>query len=259
MPPITPIVKNLFTLTSGFFLAQNLLDLDLVTMLGLRCILSDHFRPYQFFTHLFVHANLGHLFSNMLALLTLGPILEHTLHTKKFITFYILTGLGAATLYAGIQYVEIRQLATLYRTYWEHPDPQSFLVYLRNFPHHTYDSLYSFITDFFAHPNDQVYINKGKEIVRQLYTKKADIPTVGASGSVFGIFTAFAMLFPNTELLLFFIPFPIKAKYMIAIYGIYELYAGIQNNPTDNVAHFAHLGGVLLAYVFVRWWKKRDY
>ena len=195
----------------------------------------------------------------MFALITFGPILEHTLNPKKFITFYIATGLGAAVLYAGIQYVEVSKLKTLYHTYLEHPDPKSFVTYFKYFPRNTYSSFYSFISAFFAHPDDLAYIAKSRTIVGQLYTLKADMPTVGASGSVFGIFMAFAMLFPNVELFLFFIPFPIKAKYVISIYGGYELYAGIRDNPTDNVAHFAHLGGILFAYIFIKWWKERHH
>ena len=83
------------------------------------------------------------------------------------------------------------------------------------------------------------------------------MPTVGASGSILGIFTAFSMLFPNTKLFLLFMPFPIRAKYAIAIYGVYELYAGVLANPADNVAHFAHLGGILFAYLFIKQWKQR--
>ena len=259
MYPITPIVKKILILNIAIFFAQSLLSFDLIDLLGLRCILSSYFKPYQFFTHLFVHASFGHLFSNMFALLTFGPILEHTLHPKKFITFYIITGLGAAVLYAGIQYVEVSSLRTLYHTYLIQPDPESFVAYLRRFPHNTYSSFYPFISAFFEHPDDLAYIAKGKAIVGQLYTLKADMPTVGASGSVFGIFMAFAMLFPNAALFLFFIPFPIKAKYVIAIYGAYELYAGIRDNPTDNVAHFAHLGGIVFAYFFVRWWKRKSH
>ena len=93
----------------------------------------------------------------------------------------------------------------------------------------------------------------------QLYRLKADIPTVGASGAIFGILTAFSMLFPNAQLSLFFLPIPISAKYFIVLYGMYELYAGIQDNPADNVAHFAHLGGIVFAYLFIRWWRKRQY
>lgn len=255
---ITPIVKKLLLLNIAVFFAQNLLRLDLIDTLGLRCVLSDYFRLYQFFTHLFVHATFGHLFSNMFSLLTFGPILEHTLNSKKFITFYIITGLGAAVLYAGMQYFEVREIKNLYHTYLTQPDPKSFVVYLKKFPHDAYSSFYSFISAFFERPDDLAYIAKSKAIVSQLYTLKANMPTVGASGSVFGIFMAFAMLFPNTELFLFFIPLPIKAKYVIAIYGMYELYAGVGDNPTDNVAHFAHLGGVLFAYLFVRWWKRQN-
>jgi len=184
--------------------------------------------------------------------------LEHTLNSKKFITFYIITGLGAAVLYAGMQYLEVSKIESLYHTYLIQPDPKSFVAFLKKFPHNTYSSFYSFISTFFERPDDLAYIAKSKAIVSQLYTLKANMPTVGASGSVFGIFMAFSMLFPNTELFLFFIPLPIKAKYVIAIYGMYELYAGVRDNPADNVAHFAHLGGILFAYLLVRWWKKQN-
>ena len=257
MHRMTPIVKRLLFLNITIFFVQNLLRLDLIDNLGLRCVLSDYFRPYQFFTHLFVHASFSHLFSNMFALLTFGPILEHTLNSKKFVSFYIITGLGAAILYAVMQYFEVSKLESLYHTYLTQPDPKSFVAYLKNFPHNTYNSFYSFISAFFECPDDLAYIAKSKAIVSQLYTLKANMPTVGASGSVFGIFMAFAMLFPNTALFLFFIPFPIKAKYVIAIYGMYELYAGVRDNPADNVAHFAHLGGALFAYLLIRWWKRQ--
>ena len=80
---------------------------------------------------------------------------------------------------------------------------------------------------------------------------------MGASGSIFGLLTAFAMLYPHTRLFLFLFPIPIKAKYFLILYGIYELYAGLANNPSDNVAHFAHLGGVLVAYLFIKVYKSR--
>jgi membrane associated rhomboid family serine protease len=256
---ITPIVKILLLLNIVIFLAQNLLNLGLIDTLGLRCVLSNYFRPYQFFTHLFIHANFGHLFNNMIALVTFGPILERTLSSRKFITFYIITGLGSAVLYAVMQYFEVSKLEALCHTYLAQPNPKSFVAYLKHFPHHTYSAFYSLISAFFERPDDLAYIARSKVIISQLYTLKADMPTVGASGSVFGIFMAFAMLFPNTKLLLLFIPFPIKAKYVIALYGIYEIYAGIKDNPADNVAHFAHLGGILFAYLFVRWWKERNH
>jgi membrane associated rhomboid family serine protease len=82
-------------------------------------------------------------------------------------------------------------------------------------------------------------------------------PTVGASGAVFGILLAFGMLFPNTLLYIYF-AIPVKAKYFVIIYGIMELYAGISNNPADNVAHFAHLGGMLFGFILLKYWGKNN-
>jgi rhomboid-like protein len=79
-------------------------------------------------------------------------------------------------------------------------------------------------------------------------------PTVGASGAIFGILIAFGMLFPNTELYLMFIPVPVKAKYFVTLYVVYELYRGLAMNPGDNVAHFAHLGGALFGFLLVKYW-----
>lgn len=80
---------------------------------------------------------------------------------------------------------------------------------------------------------------------------------VGASGAIFGILMAFGMLFPNTELFLLFFPFPIKAKYFVLFYGLYELYAGFGRVPGDNVAHFAHLGGMLFAFILIKIWRDK--
>jgi membrane associated rhomboid family serine protease len=82
--------------------------------------------------------------------------------------------------------------------------------------------------------------------------------TIGASGAVFGILLAFGMLFPNTPLFLLFLPIPIKAKYFVAIYGVIELFLGVANFSGDNVAHFAHLGGMLFGYFMIRHWKRKD-
>lgn len=259
MQRLTPIVRQLLLINIGLFVVQNVLHIDLINVLGLRYIFSDSFKPYQLFTHLFVHASFTHLFTNMFALFTFGSILEHTLTSRRFINFYLLTGIGAAVLYTGIQYIEVSRLEHLYHTYLAQPDPEGLLAYLKHFPQKTYNTFYPFIRSFFEHPDDANYITQSKVIARQLYMLKANMPTVGASGSVFGIFMAFAMLYPNVELFIYFIPIPIKAKYVIALYGAYELYAGLRVNPADNVAHFAHLGGILFAYVFIQWWKRQQH
>lgn len=257
MQRLTPIVKNILLLNVGLFLIQSFLEVNLIDLLGLRCVSSDHFRPYQFFTHLFVHADFMHLFSNMFSLFIFGTILEYTLASKRFLAFYIITGLGAAVLYSFIYYFEVNRMEAAYHAYLADPSPACFKIYLSKFSQEAYNSFYNFSTLFFDHTNDIAYIAESKAIARKLYELKANTPIVGASGALFGILMAFAMLFPNVELFLLFIPIPIKAKYCVALFGVYELYAGLQKNPTDNVAHFAHLGGILFAYFFIRWWRKR--
>ena len=81
--------------------------------------------------------------------------------------------------------------------------------------------------------------------------------TVGASGAIFGILLAFGMLYPNAPLFIMFIPIPIKAKWMVIGYGIMELFAGVSQTG-DNVAHFAHLGGMIFGYLLIKYWRKRD-
>jgi len=79
---------------------------------------------------------------------------------------------------------------------------------------------------------------------------------VGASGSLFGILLAFGMMFPNMRLMLLFPPIPIKAKFLVIGYGVMELYSAFQNNPNDNVAHFAHLGEMLFEFLIIKFWEK---
>ncbi len=255
MNKLTPVVEKLLWINIIVFLANKFLSFDLIGLFGLRSVLSDQFRPYQFVTHLFTHASFLHLFSNMFTLVSFGPILEYTLSSRRFLWFYFITGLGAALLYSLISYLEIHQIAVLYQQYMVHPNPEDFTVFLHKFPQQTYRAFYDFAAHFFQHPDNAEVIVKSKTIIDQLYKLKTDIPTVGASGAIFGILTAFAMLFPHARLSLFPLPIPIQAKYFILLYGLYELYAGIQTRPTDQVAHFAHLGGILFGYLFIKGWR----
>jgi membrane associated rhomboid family serine protease len=83
-------------------------------------------------------------------------------------------------------------------------------------------------------------------------------PALGASGAIMGLFAAFAYLFPNTELIFLFIPFPIKAKWMVLIMAGLDLFGGISNVSGDNVAHFAHLGGAITGFIIVFIWNKTN-
>ena len=87
---------------------------------------------------------------------------------------------------------------------------------------------------------------------RYLYT-----PTVGASGAVFGLLLAFGMLHPNAVIMLIFPPIPMKAKWFVMIYGLVELLYGVSGSM-DNIAHFAHLGGMFWGWLLLLWWRYRD-
>ena len=102
------------------------------------------------------------------------------------------------------------------------------------------------------------FVVGAKEISDFMVIKRMNVPVVGASGAVFGLLLGFGMLFPNTMLMLLFLPFPIKAKYFVMIFGAFELFQGLNNNPGDNVAHFAHLGGMLFGFILIKIWNKTD-
>ena len=115
------------------------------------------------------------------------------------------------------------------------------------------------IEQYAANPDNPQLEEESTYIVETIYEQKANIPMVGASGAIFGILMAFGLLFPNTTLMLLIPPIPIKAKYFVLLYGAYELYSVIQQAPGDNVAHYAHLGGMLIAFILVRVWSKKGY
>ena len=227
------VVKNLLIINGLFFLATITLDgmgFDMYRFFGLHQFQSPDFMPHQLVTHLFMHGNFTHLFFNMFALWMFGKVLENVWGGKKFLIYYMITGLGAAAIHLGVSQYEIMSLQAQISS------------------------------------NDlNTILNEGGNILAggQNYTNpimgKLNLlihtPTVGASGAVFGVLLAFGMLFPNA-LLYIYLAIPIKAKYFVILYGILELYAGISNNPADNVAHFAHLGGMIFGFLLIKYWQK---
>ncbi len=159
---------------------------------------SQFFKPWQILTHIFMHGNFGHLLFNMYALWMFGSILEQVWGPKKFLLYYLVTGLGAAALHMGVQWIEASSLV--------------------------------------------------KEINAN--------GTVGASGAVYGILLAYGMLFPNNELRLILTPIALKAKYFVIIFAVIELILGLVGG--GNIAHFAHLGGMIFGFFLVRYWKKKN-
>ena len=221
------LVKNLLIINGLLFLGTVSLKnygIDLTQTLGLHQFQSPNFMPHQLITHFFMHANFTHLFFNMFALWMFGKILENAWGGKRFLIYYMFTALGAAALHLAVSQYQIHQLSA------EFPE----LIQLAK------EGLY----------------NRGNPNSLKL-TQLISTPTVGASGAVFGILLAFGMLFPNTLLYIYF-AIPVKAKYFVMVYGALELYLGLSNNPADNVAHFAHLGGMLFGFLLLNYWQKNN-
>jgi len=214
---MTPVVKNLVIINVLVFLAQG-------AMPGLEPIFMGHyplgmnFQPWQVVTHMFMHGSLSHIFFNMFALVVFGSALERVWGSKRFLQYYLLCGIGAFFFYEFTIGIDL------------------------------------YCNGFIAELRDGriVLLQEAGSFVSQYDINKV----LGASGCVYGLLLGFGMLFPNTELMLLFPPIPIKAKYFVIIYGLIELSLAIGNNPGDNVAHVAHLGGMLFGYILIKKWQK---
>ena len=259
---VPPVVKNLIIINAIMLLAKyvvvNVYKVDLDSTLGLYYFGSEHFRPFQIITHLFMHADIFHLFFNMFALWMFGRILEQVWGSKRFLIYYFVTGLGAVALHTFVNYITISHIESAATAMLNTPSPETFAAFVtKHFPAFYNDLSEKFINGWSNDPNSQQYIQQATEYTRQLIQFKMDIPTIGASGAVFGVLLAFGMLFPNTELMLLFPPIPIKAKYFVIGYGVIELFMGVSNFQFDNVAHFAHLGGMLFGIILILYWRNR--
>jgi membrane associated rhomboid family serine protease len=246
------MVRNLLIINLVAFLAFNYFGSG--NMFALYDFRSANFRPYQFLTHMFMHGDWLHLFSNMFSLFIFGPMLEHHWGSERFLLFYLITGFGASVLFTAVRSYEFNQLKEDTIAYVEAPTPINFKNYLEEHLRGQYNQ--AAVEQFRRNPQDLSMIQGTVQLIKGFYNSMINSPMLGASGAVFGILMAFGMLFPNTELMLLFFPFPIKAKYFVMLYGGYELYAGFQRNPGDNVAHYAHLGGMLFAFILLKVWEK---
>jgi membrane associated rhomboid family serine protease len=231
---LPPVVKNIIManvlMLLAYYVVKSTLGYDLNEILGLYFPKSSNFRPYQLLTHMFMHAGFWHLFFNMYALYIFGQVLENVWGPKRFLIYYLVCGLGAAVVHESV-------IAFEYNSLIQKLSPE----------------------------NIQTVINDGAALFKQGRTwddpvmeslqMLLNIPTVGASGAVFGILLAFGVLFPNTQLMLLLPPIPIKAKWFVMIYGGIELYLAF-TQPGSNIAHAAHLGGMLFGYILIRYWRK---
>ncbi len=243
---LTPVVKNLIIINVLFFLAsivfQSSMGVRIEDYLGLHVPMAEKFRSYQLVTYMFLHAypSFSHIFFNMFALFMFGRMLEMVWGPRKFLIYYFATGIGAALIHLITQYYEIAPVLKEISTAMNNP---------------TYENLKVF---FNLEPNQTPSAEVARESLMRFRTYFLNNHvTVGASGSVFGILLAYGMLFPNTQLMLLFPPIPIKAKYIVIIYGVIELFMGVAKFSFDNVAHFAHLGGMLFGFILIKYWQRK--
>lgn len=219
MRELPVVTKNLLAINVLMFLATlaaERFDVDLNNILGLHLFIAEEFKPLQIVTYMFMHGDFFHLFFNMFALFMFGRVLESVWGPKRFLTYYMVTGVGAGIVQEVVQFIYYKtQLST-----------------------------YSMV-------------NLGAGMVLPMDEYLNMWTTVGASGAVYGILLAFAMTFPNEKLFVMPIPFPIKAKYFVLIYGAIELFMGLSPRVGDNVAHFAHLGGMLFGIILILYWRKK--
>jgi len=230
------VVKNLLIINGLVFLGmvsiRSTFGVDITQWMGLYFPASESFNPLQLISHMFMHGNFRHILSNMIMLWFLGSAMENHWGSQRFLIYYILTGLGASALQIGVNGYEY----------------------------------YTILTQVSA-DNAQLVLSEGADLIQRNYNysnpsmgalnRLLNTPMVGASGAVFGVLLAFGMTFPNQVIYLNFF-FPIKAKYFVIGYGLFELYNGFSVS-NSGVAHFAHLGGMLFGYILIRRWKKSRY
>lgn len=262
---LPPVVKNLLIINGLCFLAtltmESTFGIDLVKIFGLYYFRSELFQPYQFVTYMFLHADFWHIFYNMFALWMFGYLLENVWGSKRFLTFYVVTGIGAAITQTLVNYWHFSSIDAAALAYNQAPSLNAFTAFVSShFPQYYENggTVRNFISSWSLAPSSPEYMRQSVEYVNQLINLRIDIPTIGASGAVFGILLAFGWMFPNMLVYIYFL-FPIKAKWIVILYGAFELFSGISNNPSDNVAHFAHLGGMFFGFFLLLYWKRKAF
>lgn len=246
--PIPPVTKMLLIINIALFLAtmgMQQFGIDLGVVLGAFFPGSPNFQFYQVITHMFMHGGFAHILFNMIALWSFGSAIETTLGTKKYAIFYFACGIGAFILFNLVNYWQVDSLINSLVP--QGTDIQE-LFHISKLK----------MDGSFVYDVQNVKFRGNQEEVQSLFGHLIT-PMVGASGAIYGLLVAFAMLYPDAKIAIIFFPVPIKAKYMMGFMILVELYLGTQNFSGDNVAHFAHLGGALIAFFMIRHWKRNRF
>lgn len=234
---VPPVTKNLIIINFIIQIAGMTLPGVggwLQNHLGLHLIGASDFNPAQFVTYMFLHDrhSLLHILFNMFTLWMFGRILEQVWGAKRFFVFYMICGIGAALVQESV---------------WALTFQHEYISEIARMNGLTYDSMKEIV--------DQALATGDARFITGIAESKNMLLTVGASGAIFGLLLGFAMTFPDMPLYLFFIPVPVKAKYMVIGYAVIELFLGVGGGGT--IAHFAHLGGMLFGLALLLYWKKK--
>lgn len=234
---IPPITLNLIIINAIVWVAMLILPssigVDILNVGALHYFTSPEFGVWQFVTYMFMHSTqtFSHLLFNMFGLFMFGSTLERVFGGKRFLFFYITVGIGAALIQEGVYAIWINSIASA----------------------NGFDSeiMHNIAKGLVPTAFNQQQYQAGAEIYSLI-----NAPTIGASGAIYGILLGFGMIFPNMPLYFFFIPVPIKAKWMVIAYGVLELTLGV-TGVQSGVAHFAHLGGMVVALLLIIYWRKK--
>ena len=259
---LPPVVKNIIIINVIMVLLQFVLGqmgINLADYLGLHYWKSSLFHWWQPVTYIFMHGKYNdvggtftHILFNMFALFIFGPPLENMWGPKRFFIFYMICGIGAALCQMGVLAIEFHPLEIAANAYAQNPTADNFIAFCNQHGLIANSQVQHIIEFWTKNPDCSNCAAESINAINSYFSE----PTVGASGAIMGVLFAFGYLFPNVLLYVYFLV-PIKAKWLVAIYAVIELFAGVQNSAGDNVAHFAHLGGMLFAFILLRIWRIR--
>lgn len=241
MGRITDAVKHLLIINVLFFIATQLMGQQMYDLFSLWFPKNEHFQLWQIVTHMFMHGGFMHILFNMYALWAFGTPLEQIWGKGKFFFFYFSAGLGAALIHTLVNYYYFNEgMQALVEQGYNQAEILNILSQGK------YDTSWA---------------NVISESTLQNFIGSYMTPAVGASGAIYGVLVAFAMMFPNAELMLIFLPIPIKAKYFIPVIIALDLFSGVTGYSIfgQGIAHFAHLGGALFGFIMMWYWKRNQF
>ena len=239
MISISDLIKHLVIINVIFFFSTFIFGNIVYDLFALHYFENEKFEYWQLLSHMFMHGNINHILFNMFGLWMFGSPLEKMWGKNKFLFFYISAGLGAAALQMIMYYVQFSSIS----------DQIIQLGYGT-------DSLNKLLNEGLYDPRILEVVNESDliDLIRNYNSSM-----VGASGAIYGILVAFALIFPNSELFILFLPFPIKAKFLVPILILGDIFFGFSSYSVGPIAHFAHIGGALTGFLIMWYWKKNQF